>query len=108
MRFINTNQKVNSISLQAITGAGFEVLRSYVSCPLRLERICVWLSLATSLPRTAIDRAKNFLADIQPGHQPMFTDPSDRKNGGKRMADDLPGDMFTRNSNVAIAGIGLS
>lgn len=105
MRFINTNQQVNSISLQAITGAGFEVLRSYVSCSLRLERICVWLSRATSLPGTAVVRANEFLGDIQPGHKPVQSDP---KNGGDPMADYLRGDMFTRSANVAIARIGLS
>jgi len=55
MRFIKSNQQVNSISLRAITGAGFEVLRNYPSCSLRLERICVWLSQATqTLPGPVI------------------------------------------------------
>ena len=108
MRFINTNQQVNSIRVQAITGAGFEVLRNCLSTSLRLERICVWLSQATSLPGTAAVRAFDFLADIQPGHKPMSTATSDKNPDGTRMASYRLSDMFTRGSNVAIPRIGLS
>ena len=70
MRFINQNQNVNSISLRAVNGAGYMVLRSYQSLVLRLERIC------TGLVRAAIQRQ---LWPLTVGdqcfginHQPMF------------------------------------
>ena len=110
MRFIKSNQQVNSISLRAITGAGFEVLRNYPSCSLRLERICVWLSQATqTLPGPVSARAKDSVADIEPGHKPMSRMPSAASDPqGMRTADCLPSGYSTAGTSPAIFGIGLS
>lgn len=70
MRFINTNQNVNSISLRAVNGAGSMVLRSYQSLVLRLERICPGLIRALDQrqlwPLTAGDQC------FGERHQAMF------------------------------------
>ena len=109
MRFIKSNQQVNSISFRAITGAGFEVQRSYSFCSLRLERICVWLSQATNpLPGPVSARVRDFLAGIKPGHKQMSTVMSATQDPNGQRTVGLPGGYENRGTSLAIAGIGLS
>lgn len=72
MRFNTTNQTVNSISLRAVTGAGFEVLGGYLSQPLRLERICAWLQSAFEKLYWAVTTTiRSFWSDIHQTLMPM-------------------------------------
>ena len=92
MRFNTTNQSVNSISLRAITGARFEVLRGYLSQPLRLERICAWLQSAiqtlywsvTTVVRGYWAGIHQMLMNMSPSSDPNPTVAQQAKAGATR------------------------
>ncbi len=103
MRFINTNQNVNSISLSAVNGAGSMVLRSYQSLVLRLERICPGLIRALDQRQLWPLTAGNQSFGIQ--HQRMFLPAIDDASGtvGTTATFGKPA-----NGSLSPTGLGLS
>lgn len=104
MRFINTNPTVNSISLRAVNGAAWMVLRNYQSLSLRLERICT--GLIRALYQGLLWPLTEGVQCFGIKHQPMFVPGFDEGSEGTVGATAISGKPAT--GSQSLAGLGLS
>lgn len=104
MRFINTNPNVNSISLRAVNGAAWMVLRSYQSLVLRLERICPGLIRALDQRQLWPLTTGGQYFGIQ--HQTMFLPGFDEGSDGTVGSTATSGKPAT--GSPSLAGLGIS
>lgn len=104
MRFINTNPNVNSISLRAVNGAAWMVLRNYQSLVLRLERI--YPGLIRALDQRLLWPLTQGVQCFGINHQSMFVPVFDEDSGRTVGSTATSGKPAT--GSTSLAGLGIS